>query len=119
MNSKYPLSFEQQEIVWADFQPSTENELRGRHPAVVLSTKGYSLITGLVAVSPITHATNNHFKSLFVPIEQNSKITGFVNPLQFHTFRIKGRHIESAGSHLDDHTFAQVIRIHRQLLNLA
>ncbi|MFC6164978.1 type II toxin-antitoxin system PemK/MazF family toxin [Lactiplantibacillus dongliensis] len=120
MNSKvvHVLKPVQREIVWIDFQPSQANELRGRHPAVGLSTAGFSELTGQVAVSPITHATHNHLKTMFIPINNNPKINGFVNPLQFHTFSIIGRHIESTGTLLDIEAFARVIRIHQQLLNI-
>lgn len=117
-NSKSPFFPEQQEIVWVDFQPSKHNELRGRHPAVVLSTKGFSQITGQVVVSPITHATSNHLKSFFVPISNNAQIQGYVNPLQFHTFSLLGRHITSTQTFLDDAAFMKVIRTHAQILNI-
>jgi len=55
---------------------------------------------------------------MFIPINNNPKINGFVNPLQFHTFSIIGRHIESTGTLLDIEAFARVIRIHQQLLNI-
>lgn len=120
MNSKTTKKFypEQQEIVWVDFQPSKDNELKSRHPAVVLSTSGYSKITGQVAVSPITHGRNNKLKSMFVPVNNNSKIEGFVNPLQFHTFSISGRNIQSSGTSLDDEAFAAVIVTHEQILDI-
>ncbi|WP_125567513.1 type II toxin-antitoxin system PemK/MazF family toxin [Companilactobacillus insicii] len=120
MNSSVRKKFypEQQEIVWVDFQPSKDNELRGRHPAVVISTSGYSKITGQVAVSPITHGKNNKLKSMFIPINNNDKVDGYVNPLQFHTFSILGRNIQSSSTILDDASFAEVIRIHEQILNI-
>ncbi|AKP64095.1 type II toxin-antitoxin system PemK/MazF family toxin [Levilactobacillus koreensis] len=120
MNSKaaikdYP---EQQEIIWIDFQSSRSNELRDRHPAVVLSTVGFSKITNQVAVSLITHATSNRLKDMFVPVANNPQIEGYVNPLQFHTFSLKGRDITTTGTFLDDYAFAKVLRIHKQILNI-
>lgn len=47
---------EKQDIIWIDFKPSKNEEIRGRHPAVVLSSAIYSEITGLTVVSPIMHA---------------------------------------------------------------
>ncbi|WP_395387416.1 type II toxin-antitoxin system PemK/MazF family toxin [Pediococcus parvulus] len=108
---------EQQDIIWINFQPSKKNELRGRHPAVVLSTSGYTAVTGLVAVSPITHATDNRLKEMVVPIKSDFGIEGFVNPLQFHTFSVIGRHVEYAGGLLDDASFAVVLKVHQQILN--
>jgi len=101
-----------------DFQPSKSNELRGRHPAVVISTIGFSIITGQAAVSPITHAANNNLRSMFIPIKKDHKINGFINPLQFHTFSINGRNIKSSGEFLDDASFAYVIQAHKQILDI-
>jgi len=111
----YPI---QQEIVWVDFQPSSDNEIYGRHPAVVLSTSGFSIITNQVAISPITHAHHNRLNQLFIPVTNNSEVEGFVNPLQFHTFSILGRHLETTSTFLDDAAFSEVIRIHKQILDL-
>ena len=108
---------EQQDIIWINFQPSKKNELLGRHPAVVLSTSGYTAVTGLVAVSPITHATDNRLKEMVVPIKSDFGIEGFVNPLRFHTFSVIGRHVEYAGGLLDDASFAVVLKVHQQILN--
>ncbi|MDV7719330.1 pemK family growth inhibitor [Pediococcus ethanolidurans] len=75
------------------------------------------MVTGLVAVSPITHAADNRLKELFVPIKTNFGIEGFVNPLQFHTFSMTGCNVEFAGGLLDDASFAVVLRVHQQILN--
>jgi mRNA interferase MazF len=108
---------ERQDVVWVDFQPSKLNEIRGRHPAVVLSNSGYSRLTGLVAVSPITHAVNNKLQELFIPIKTNFDIEGYINPLQFHTFSIKGRNVQFAGGLIDDATFAEVAIRHEQIVS--
>lgn len=49
----------QQDIIFIDFDPSISHEIRKRRPALVLSNQGYSRLTHLVVVSPITHANNN------------------------------------------------------------
>jgi len=108
----------QREIIWVDFQPSKDNELRGRHPAVGLSTIGYSKITNQVAVSPITHGNNNKLRSMFIPVRNNERVEGFVNPLQFHTFSIVGRKIQTTHTFLDDVAFAKVMKIHKQILDI-
>lgn len=119
MTNSNPKWFpQQQEIVWVNFQPSSNSELRGRHPAVVLSTQGFSKVTGQVAVSPITHATNNRLKGMFIPVLNNAQIQGYVNPLQFHTFSLIGRQITSTQTFLDDEAFMNVIRRHEQILNI-
>lgn len=120
MNSNLEPTFfpTKQEIIWVNFQPSTANELRGRHPAVVLSTSGFSKVTGQVAVSPITHGRSNRLNDAFIPVTGNEKIDGYVNPFQFHTFSISGRHIESSGTFLSTEAFAQLIQIHKQILDI-
>ncbi len=47
-----------------------------------MSNVGYSQITGLVVIAPITHATNNRLKDFFVPVVSD-KVDGYINPLQF------------------------------------
>ncbi|KRK89701.1 hypothetical protein FC99_GL000318 [Levilactobacillus koreensis JCM 16448] len=55
---------------------------------------------------------------MFVPVANNPQIEGYVNPLQFHTFSLKGRDITTTGTFLDDYAFAKVLRIHKQILNI-
>lgn len=107
----------QQDIVWLDFMPSTGQEISGCHPAVVLSTSGYTEITGLVAVSPITHAANNRLKDFFIHIH-STQVEGYINPLQFYTFSITKRHLQLTGEALGDLAFAQLMKVHQQLLNI-
>lgn len=100
---------ERQDIIWINFLPSVGEEIKGRHPAVVLSTKIYSRLTGLVLVAPITHATNNRLKDFFVSLDNSTKkIEGYVNPLQIFTFSVKGRKAEFSGEIMPDDIFALI-----------
>ena len=105
-----------QDIIWINFQPSKGEEIYGRHPAVVISIPGYSIITGLVAVSPITHAKHNRLKQFFIPINAG-KINGYINALQFYTFSIKWRNVEPTGLIIPDQTFYQVIKTHTEIID--
>jgi mRNA interferase MazF len=109
---------ERQDIIWINFLPTVGEELRGRHPAVVLSTKIYSELTGLVLVTPITHGANDRLKDFFIPLNSSAggKTEGFINPLQLFTFSVKGRKAEFTGEILTDSTFALVQKKVRQLV---
>lgn len=107
---------ERQDIVWINFKPSVKEEMRGRHPAVVLSTAIYSEVTGLVLVCPITRETNNRLKDFFISVGNLKSIEGYINPLQFYTFSFRGRNIEFTGDILDDSTFALVQRRVKQII---
>ena len=42
---------DRQDIIWIDFDPSLGKEIRKRRPAVVLSSKKYSKVSGLTIVA--------------------------------------------------------------------
>ncbi|WP_322972982.1 type II toxin-antitoxin system PemK/MazF family toxin [Limosilactobacillus pontis] len=65
---------DRQDLIWINFKPSVGQEIRGRHPAIVISSANYSRLTGLVMVMPITHAANNRLKSLFIPLQTYSLV---------------------------------------------
>ena len=109
---------EQQDVVWLDFDPSSGEEIKKRRPALVLSNRGYSELTKLVLVCPITHAKKNQLKKtgLLIPLAGISEIDGYINPLQLHTFDYQSRNISKI-SELDDSTFFDVIRIVRDIVD--
>ena len=43
------------DIVWLNFTPQSGHEQAGRHPAVVLSPKGYNSRSGLLVCVPVTN----------------------------------------------------------------
>lgn len=117
MNWKNNIIPEQQDIIWIDFQPSKGNEMRGRHPAMVLSLPGYTMQTGLVMVMPITHARHNRLRAYFIGISEKS-INGFINPLQTYTFSVKARHVELTGERVNDLAWAKALQIHEQIVGI-
>lgn len=89
-----------QDIIFINFDPAIGKEIKKRRPAVVLSNKGYSEITGLTVICPITHADNNRLKDFFVKIPKTSyenSVDGFVNPLQFFTYDFRKRSAQKIG----------------------
>lgn len=104
-----------QDIIWIDFQPSKGQELRGRHPALVISIKEYSLLTGLVMVMPITHARNNRLREMFIPLH-GEKIEGFINPLQTFTFSIKEINAEYSHEMVSTQEWAKAMIVHNQII---
>lgn len=103
-----------QDLIWIDFKPSVGKEIRGRHPALVLSSHEYSILTGLTMVMPITHAENNRLRDFFIPLHAK-KLTGFINPLQTYTFSCRNRRsqfVEIAA----DQDWADALIIHRQII---
>lgn len=80
------------DIVSINFNPSAGIEIQKRRPALVISNAKYARLTGLTVVCPITHASNNRLKDTGILVElHQDQATGFVNPLQFHTFDFRRR----------------------------
>jgi mRNA interferase MazF len=107
-----------QEIVWVDFHPSSDNELSGRHPAVVLSNEKFSKVTGLTVVLPITHARNNRLNDLFIPLTKINRINGYINPLQISTLSIRGRKVEPTGEMVSNYDYARATYRLNQIIQL-
>ncbi|KRL20980.1 PemK family protein [Lentilactobacillus kisonensis DSM 19906 = JCM 15041] len=100
-----------------DFDPSVGHEIRKRRPAIVLSNQGYSRLTHLVVVCPITHAAHNTLQENHFLVEvNNDKINGFINPFQFFTYDYHSRHAEFIGI-LDTPAFLKVKTIINDILN--
>lgn len=109
---------DRQDIIWINFQPSTKQEMRGRHPALVMSSANYSKVTGLVMVMPITHAKNNRLRSFFVPLHA-AKIDGYINPLQIFTFSIRGRNAEFSGEIASSEDWARALMVQEEILGIS
>lgn len=82
---------DKQDLIEIDFDPAVGKEIKKRRPALVISNWGYSQVTGLVIIVPITHANNHQLKDFFVPVV-SAKVSGYVNPLQFFTYDFRKRH---------------------------
>lgn len=78
-----PDSIKQGDIIWLNFSPSVGKEMRGTHPALVVSSNAYNKKTSYVIVCPITTGGNS-FQG-YVPLE-GYKIKGRVNATQIHSF---------------------------------
>ena len=70
------MTLNQGEIILLDFNPQSGHEQAGYRPAVVISTKYYNLITGLVIVCPITRTPDKF--PLHIPLDNRTKTKGFV-----------------------------------------
>lgn len=106
-----------QDIVIIDFDPSLGKEIQKRRPALVLSHRGYSNLTGLVVITPITHAEHNQQQAagMLIPVPNNlGKVNGFFNPLQFYTLDYQKRNLKFIET-LDTATFLEV---HRTIMNI-
>ncbi|MCT8394958.1 type II toxin-antitoxin system PemK/MazF family toxin [Weissella soli] len=108
MNSDYVP--EKDDIVLLDFSPSRGEEITKRGPAVVLSTPGYYLTSGLVIVVPITHVANNRLRDTFIPFKTDADIDGLINPFQVRSMSVKGRHVAYAGGEVDEGTLNKVFQ---------
>lgn len=108
---------DRQDLIWINFKPSVGQEIRGRHPAIVISSANYSRLTGLVMVMPITHATNNRLKSFFIPLHAR-KLEGYINPLQTYTFSIEKRDAKFTGEIASVEDWARALSIHKQIIEM-
>ena len=107
---------QKQELIWIDFEPSLGEEIKGRHPAIVMSSANYSKLTGLAMVMPITHAKNNRLREFFIPLH-TKEIEGYINPLQIFTFSIRKRRAEFAGEIASPQDWARALMIHNEILD--
>jgi len=73
----------QKDIIWVNFTPSYGKEIRGKHPALVVSSNDYNEKTSYVIVCPITSKGNDF--SGYVPLT-DYKVHGRVNATQVHSF---------------------------------
>lgn len=73
----------QGDIIWLNFTPSTGKEMRGKHPAVVISSNAYNKKTSYIIVCPIT-SKGNEFGG-YLPLNGYS-IHGRINTIQIHSF---------------------------------
>ena len=82
----------QGDIIAITFDPQSDHEQKGRHPAFVVSKDLFNRNTGLAIVCPITN-TDRGFP-FHIPISKDSKLTGFnmveqVKSVDFRSRRAK------------------------------
>ena len=67
---------ERGDVIWISLDPQAGHEQAGRHPAVVLSPKGYNGKIGLVLICPITNQIKGY--PFEVPIKHGLPVTGVI-----------------------------------------
>lgn len=80
------MKIRQGDIIWINFSPSVGTEMKGRHPAVVVSSNAYNEKTSYVIVCPIT-SHGNEFAG-YIPL-RGYKVHGRINAIQVHSFSLK------------------------------
>ena len=80
------VKYHQGDIVWLNFSPSIGNEMKGIHPAVIVSSNAYNQVSNYIVVCPIT-SHENDFRG-YVPLEGYS-IHGRINTTQVYSYSLK------------------------------
>ena len=106
------IRFKQGDIVWSDFSPSVGQEMKGKHPAVVVSSDAYNDKTHYLMLCPIT-SHGNKFPT-YVDLE-NYHIHGRVNAAQIQTFSRERLLDEKPADHLRPEDLLRV----RQMIEYA
>ena len=104
--------FRQGDFVWLNFSPSEGLEMRGKHPAVIVSTVAYNQAGNYIIVCPITSHGSN--APIYFKLIDYRTVHGRVNCSQIHSFDQK-RVIAKTGERMEASDFSYV----HQLLNLA
>src|SRR3989338_8856145 len=76
------------DVIWVDFSPTRGHEQAGKRPAVVISVRAYSAVSGLCTVCPITSQSKGYTNK--VPISARS-IIGVVLVDQHKTIDLYAR----------------------------
>ena len=85
------------DIIWLDFDPSAGKEIKGHHPAYVLSHKLLAHASGLAILAPITSTVRG--SGFEVALDDKLKTTGvvLVHQLGSVDFSVRNiKYIESA-----------------------
>lgn len=101
----------QGDMLWIDFSPSTGEEMRGVHPAVVVSSNEYNRKTAYIIVCPIT-SHGNDFAG-YVPLH-GYKLHGRINANQLHSYSLK-----RIKPHVVDKLHIEDLLIVKQILDYA
>ena len=80
------------DVVWLDFTPHAGREMAGRHPAIVLTPRAYSVATGLCLVVPVT--TKVKGGSFEVPIRGGKRVKGVALANELRTIDYAARNAE-------------------------
>ncbi|QNQ80565.1 type II toxin-antitoxin system PemK/MazF family toxin [Lactobacillus sp. PV034] len=104
--------YHQGDFVWLNFSPSEGNEMRGKHPAVIVSTDSYNRAGNYVIVCPIT--SHGSDAPIYFKLVNYETVHGRVNCSQIHSFD-QSRIIDKTGERMTASDFTFV----HQLLSLA
>jgi mRNA interferase MazF len=80
------------DVVWLDFTPHAGHETAGRHPAVVLTPRVYSIATGLALVVPVTSKVKGG--SFEVPLRGARRVKGVALANELRTIDYAARNAE-------------------------
>ncbi len=76
------------DIIWVDFSPTHGHEQSGKRPAVVISVRAYTVVSGLCTVCPITSQSKGYANE--VPVSAKN-IIGAVLVDQHKTIDVYAR----------------------------
>ena len=85
----------QGDFVILTFDPQAGHEQMGRRPAFVISVDAFNKATKLAICCPITNS--NRGTPFHVPVQDNSKLTGFVMCEQIKSIDYQARNIKKVG----------------------
>ncbi len=88
------------DVVWLDFTPHAGHETAGRHAAIVLTPRAYSVATGLALVVPVT--TTAKGGSFEVPLRGGNRVKGVALANELRTIDYAARNAEKFDDCPDD-----------------
>lgn len=84
----------QGDIIYLDLHPQIGHEQTGRRPAVVVSCNEFNRFSTVHFVCPITNTDRPN--PFHVPLDERTKVTGFIMCDQGKTLDIKARNVQFA-----------------------
>ena len=94
------------DLVWTDFDPRTGREQGGRRPALVVSSAGFTQLTGFVIVCPITTRIRPFPTSVVLPA--GLPVEGEILIAGVRSTDVLARPLRSAGGSVPAHIAAEV-----------
>ena len=82
----------QRDIIWLDFDPSKDKEIKKRRPALVVSKDEFNERTGFCLVCPITSSKRSF--GTYISIKDPQKIAGDVVTHQLRSVDYTNRNVE-------------------------
>ena len=69
---------DRRDMIWIDFNPQVEQEMRDEHPMLLLSPRAFNERTGIVIGLPMTHAPSNETNPFAVKFTTAKGEVGYV-----------------------------------------